>query len=78
MGAKDGGCGLAPGGPEAVYHGTGRVGQTRYHGRPDPRLALFRNVFIGLQTDYELMQRRRQFGDKLNRSGPACRRAHAG
>jgi len=40
----------------------------------DPRLARYfgmsEGFFIGLQTDYELMQRRREIGDKLKAIRP--------
>jgi addiction module HigA family antidote len=40
----------------------------------DPRLARYFNMsegfFVGLQTDYELMERKRAIGDKLEAIGP--------
>ena len=40
--------------------------RARYFGMPE-------SLFLGLQADYELMQRRRQIGDKLKRIRPAVR-----
>ena len=63
----------------AAAHQRDRLGKRAITADTDLRLARYfamsEGFFLGLQTDYELMRRRRQIGDQLKTISPGRRRA---